>query len=174
MTGEVAKIKSAKILDEVKRRKNQKEIIRVEEEKIKVVIFTLLQHHFAFLGSDIKEILPVAKINFVPGSPSHILGVINVRGDVESVLNITTLLGLEDQEKKKGQRIVIAEKNDIRSGILVDSVEDVLDIPKSSINNKIVTLNEAMKNLVTGQINYGTHCTAILDVGKLFAKMLTG
>ena len=173
MTGKVDRNKSTKLLDEIERRKNQKKIIRVEEKTIKLVVFTILEHYFAFLGNDIKGILPIIKVNFVPGSPEYILGIINVRGDIESVLDIHSLLGFRRPTKDSRQRIILAEKNNIRSGILVDSVEDVLDVPKSSVIDSSSTLNETTRDFVVGQTNYKSQSTTIVDVEKIFAKVIT-
>lgn len=93
--------KSDRILAEVKRRKSQEKIVDVDEEKVKLVIFSLLSDYYAFHGSDVKEILPLGKITYVPGSPDFILGIINVRGDIESILNIHNFWGYRTQKTLK-------------------------------------------------------------------------
>ena len=173
MGSKADKTKSTRLLDEIKRRRDRKDVIRIEEEMIKLVVFTVFEDYFAFFGKDITGILPMTKINFVPGSPKHILGIINVRGDIESVLDLPGLLGFQSPAKGSRQRIVIAEKNSIRSGILVDSVEDVLDVPKSSVIDTLSTSIETSRDFVAGQTNYKSWSTTILDVAKIFTKVLT-
>src|SRR5512135_1753784 len=104
----------------------------IDERKVKVVIFSLSNGLYSFYGDNVKEILPYGNIFYVPGAPENILGVINVRGDIESVINIHRILGQPEPQKTGKSRIVIAEAEGIRSGILLDSIEDVLDIPLSS------------------------------------------
>ena len=82
MSPQGKKGKSQKILDKVKEQQDRDQIVNVDEEEIKLVIFTLHEDFFAFYSSNIKEILTLEKINFVPGSPEYILGISNVRGDI--------------------------------------------------------------------------------------------
>lgn len=162
--------KSDLIREEIKRRKQGK-VVDVEEEKAKLVIFSLLDDCFAFYGSDIKEILPPQTIYFVPGAPDFIMGVINNRGDVESVININRFLGFPDSEMGSQSRIALAEGAGIRSGILVDSILDVMDVPISSIGPPLSTLDEGKKEFVTGEMAYANKNVTVLSVGKIFEKV---
>lgn len=148
------------------------EIADIEEEKTKLVIFTLNAEGFAFFGADVKEILPFEEITFVPGSPDTITGIINVRGDIESVMNIHRVIDLPDASGNERCRIIIAEKDGVRSGILVDSVEEVMNIPLSSINPPISTLDNAKRELVVGEITVGESVVTILDVSGIFSRVI--
>ncbi len=173
MTKGIDKNKCDQILSQVKERKRKEKIVDVTEEKTKLVIFSLLDDYYAIRGNEIKEIILVDKITFVPGSPDYILGIINVRGDIESVLNLNKLLGLPDSKIDKSNRIIIASDLDMRSGILVDSVVDVVDIPKSSITPPISTLGETLKDFVVGETVYGDKSITQLDIINIF-KSITG
>ncbi|MBF0564802.1 MAG: purine-binding chemotaxis protein CheW [Nitrospirae bacterium] len=163
--------KSDLLLKEIKSRQERTRIVDVDEEQVKMVFFTVGGTLFAFYGSDVKEILPVEKIYYVPGCPAVILGVINVRGDVESVIGLHGLLGLPEKAQTKNSRIALAQKNGIRSGILLDSVEDVDDIPVRSIAPPISTLDKNTKEFVAGETTYKNRNVTILDVGKLFSRI---
>src|SRR5208337_5036116 len=115
------------VLEEAKRRREKDKIINVEEERVKVVIFALAGGDYAFYGGEVKEILSQSNIFYVPGTPGFIHGVINVRGEIESVINLAAFLELPDRTKAVNSRILIAAVDGIRSGVLVESVEDVLD-----------------------------------------------
>jgi len=168
---EEEKLKSDQILEELKKRKVEKEVVDVEEKKVKLVIFSLLDSYYAFYGNTVKEILPLLKIHFVPGSPGYILGIINVRGDIQSVLDVKMFMGLPRSQQAESNRIIIAEQKDIRSGILVDSVEDVLDIPENSIKKAISTLDDNIAYFVSGETTYKDSNVTLLDVGRLFEKI---
>lgn len=171
MSQEVDKPKSDKIAEELQKRKDLKQIVDVEEKKTKLVIFTLMDSYYALFGEDVKEILPLSKIYFVPGSPNYILGIVNVRGDIQSVIDIRIFLGYPDTQRTDKNRIVIAEKGGVRSGILVDSVEDVFDIPVSAIQQVISTLSDNIRFFVVGETSYKQNSVTLLDIGKLFEKI---
>jgi len=165
------KSKHEGILAEARKRREEARIVEVEEEKIKLVIFSLSGESYAFAGKDIREILRFEKITYVPGSPQTILGIINVRGDIESVLNVHKLLGLPDSHPTTNSRIVIATSEGIRSGILVDSVEDVTDVPASSIQPPIATFDKSIKEFVVGVTDYHGGSVTVLGVGKVLGKL---
>jgi purine-binding chemotaxis protein CheW len=170
MSASADKDKSDRILAAVRERKKE-QVVDVDEEKFKLVIFTLRGDHYAFHGNDIKEILTYEEPNYVPGAPDYIYGIINVRGDIESVINIHKFMGMPDTEPTGQSRIAIAAKDDIRSGILVDTVEDVVDVPASSIKPPISTLNESLREFVTGELDYNSRNITLLDVGNIFSRI---
>jgi purine-binding chemotaxis protein CheW len=163
--------KSDLILKEIRKRKERDQIVDVEEKKVKVVIFSLQGESYAFYGEHIKEILPLMTVYFVPGAADYIPGVINNRGEIESVININRFLDLPDSTSTPGSRIALADTDGVRSGILVDSIEEVLDIPASAVKPPLDTLSKTIKEFVAGEfINNNKHVT-ILDVGKIFRKI---
>ena len=158
------------LVDALKKKRESSRLIDVDERKVKVVIFLLSSGLYAFYGEEVREILPAGNIFYVPGALENILGVINVRGDIESVINIHRVLGLPDSQKSGKSRIVIAQADDIRSGILVDSIEDVLDIPANSIRPPLSTIDISLKDFISGEIFYSNHNISILQAGTIFKK----
>lgn len=168
MSPSAEKLKSDLILDELKRRQRTKEVVDVEEERVKVVIFRCGVNQFAFYGRDIREILPPCDISWVPSLPDYLPGLINVRGDIESVIDLRHFLGEEKGIESK-RLIAMAVHGDFHSGVMIKSIEDVVDIPLSTIHPPLGTLNGAARDLVVGEIEYGGETISLLDVGKLAA-----
>jgi purine-binding chemotaxis protein CheW len=165
------KNKSDLILKEIMRRKEQERTVDVEERKVKMVIFSLAGERYAFYGENIKEILPLMPVSYVPGAPDFIPGVISIRGEIESVININRFLKLPDPTSAQGSRIAVAEKDGIRSGLLVDSLLDVLDIPLSAIKPPLATLSKSVREFVAGEFIFQERSVTILDIGKIFGKI---
>lgn len=164
-------LKSDLILEEIMRRKERERTVDVEEKKVKVVIFSLHQEFYAFYGEHIKEILPLMTIYQVYGSVDCIAGVINNRGEIESVVTINRFLDLADSQRGHRSRIALAEKDGIRLGILVDSIEDVLDTPVSGIRPPLDMLAQSIKEFVTGEFIHLDKPVTILDIDKIFGKI---
>lgn len=160
------KPKSELILDDLKRRQRVKEVVDVEEERVKVVIFVCGKNLYAFYGRDIREILPACDISWVPCLPDYLPGLINVRGDIESAIDLRHFLG-EEKAGHGRHLIAMAVQGDFHSGVMIDSIEDVVDIPLSTIHPPLATLNGAARDLVIGEIEYGGSTISLLDIGKL-------
>jgi purine-binding chemotaxis protein CheW len=173
MTNDTAggKSKSDLILEEIMRRKERERTVDVDEEKVKVVIFSLHSDYYAFYGKNIKEVLPLMTVYFVPGSADFIPGVINVRGEIESVVNINKFLGLPDSLNAQSNRIVLAVANGIRTGILVDAIEEVLDIPVSLVRPSLGTISKSIKEFVAGEFLHQKKNVTLLDIEAILGKI---
>ncbi|MDD5285676.1 MAG: chemotaxis protein CheW [Desulfuromonadaceae bacterium] len=168
MVANEEQLKSELILDELKRRERSKEVVDVEEERVKVVIFICGEKRYAFYGTDIREILPTCEISWVPCLPEHLPGLINVRGDIESVIDIRHFL--RETKSDHGKCLIaMAVRGDFHSGVMIDSIEDVVDIPRSTISPPLATLSGDARDLVVGEFEYGGETISLLDVGKLAA-----
>lgn len=161
-------LKSNLILDEIKTRQRMKEVVDVGEERVKVVIFTCGSNLYAFYGADIREILSSVEISWVPCLPAYLPGLINIRGDIESVVDIRHFLG-EGESSSESAMIAMAVQGDFHSGVLIDSIEDVVDIPQSAIHPPLGTLNGTARDLVCGEIEFKGETLSLLDIGKLAA-----
>ncbi len=163
--------KYQEIIQKTEKLKNEKKSAFVEEEMVKVVIFSLCGSLYAFYGDYTKSILPYDPVTPVPGCPDYISGIINVRGDIESVIRLSFFLGLPAMDVDDKTRIVICETLKLRSGILVNSVDDVVDIPVKLIVPPVSTLDDRVKDFVTGELNYQDKIVTILDIRKIFGRI---
>lgn len=171
MLKNIDKEKSDRILQELKKQRRQNRVIDVDEKTTTLVIFLVSESLYAFYGNDVREILPVGKIVYVPGAHEFFLGIINVRGDIESVINIHKILGLPEGKTKNAGRIIITVNDETSSGVLVESVVDVIDIPESAIKSPMSSFSDHVKELVIGETEFDKKNVVILDVNKIFEKI---
>lgn len=163
-------LSSERIMDDLKRRQHEKQIVDVDEELIKIVIFTIASKHYAFYGSTVKEILPAGTISWIPSLPDFLPGLITIRGDIESVIDIRYFLG-EKSSSSACKYIALVVTDSFRSGVLVDSIDEVTDIPCSMIRPPLTTLGGMARELVCGEIEWGQESIALLDIAKLESRI---
>lgn len=166
------KPKSEEILDFLKHRKSEQHIVDVEEEQVQVILFHLMGELFGIYGSDAKEVLEVEKITPVPGCPEFIAGIVNVRGDIESVIDLNRFFQFAPEGGGGKARVVIAKGGGIQSGIRVSAIEDVLEIPRNSVRPALTTLGENIRPYVLGETLYRNRTVTMLDVGQIFDKLM--
>jgi purine-binding chemotaxis protein CheW len=162
----------AQILDAVKQQEDQEKVIEIEEQRVQLVVILLKDKYYGFYGECIKEIVTVGEITYIPGMPEYILGVINVRGEIESVLDLRKALSLQVGPITQRSRIMIGQVQDVRSGLLVDSVEDVLEIPEEQIHKPESVIESELTDYIVGESTYKEDELLILDLGKIFEKLL--
>lgn len=164
------------VLDQVltQRRSAQEVVVNVEEELTKLVVFVLDSQHYAFGGSSVTEILGPRQIHAVPGCPSSLIGVINVRGEIESVIRLHELLGISSARARTDTPILLGRSPSIRSGILVDGVVDVVDVPLSNILPPPSTLSEHLKIFVKGAFEMGGVTVTLLNMESVLSHYSSG
>ena len=170
MGTDTAQLKSERVLESIRQTQRSKEVVDVEMELIKVVVFVSGGTRYGFYGSDIREILPACAISWVPGLPPYLPGLINIRGDIESVIDLCQFLGSEAADSDN-RLIAMAVKGNFRSGILIDSIDDVMDIPLHAIQPPLGTLTGVARDLVAGEIEHQGGLITLLDTEKLAARV---
>lgn len=162
-------------LDQVltRRREAQQDIVNVDEPAVKLVIFALGKDWFAFHGERISEILAHAEVFFVPGCPPSLEGVINVRGDIASVIRLNEMLHLPNGNATNSS-ILLGRGGGIDSGIRVDRIVDVVDVPQSSIQPPPATISNHLRPLTLGVLRFQEQPVTVLDLDALFADYARG
>ena len=166
--------RSDQIISQLAGRANDAAVVEMGEIKRQVVVFRLSDNFFAFDGGGVKEIIPLVEMTPVPASPPHILGIINLRGEVEAVTDIRQFLGYDPKPPGKASRLVIAEVEEIRSGILVDSVIDVVNITESAIGDPASAVSDQLKGVVDGEFIYEGLTILLFDMKAIFSLLETG
>jgi len=145
-------------------------VVDVDERQVKLVIFALGGQCFAFEGGQVREILSGAPVYPLPGCPASLEGVIHLRGDIESVIRLQDLL-LAGQPSTpphtNAGAIMLCQSADLRSGLRVDRVIDVVDIPISRISTPPATLPAHLQGLITGVLQWQDEPVGLLDLQRL-------
>ncbi|WML35512.1 chemotaxis protein CheW [Clostridium sp. OS1-26] len=132
---------------------------------MQVVIFKLNEEQFAVETGKVQSINDAMEITKVPKAPAHIKGLINLRGNVISLLDINLLLGTPKQDEKQNN-IIILEMEDELVGITVDQVDEVLDVEEELIEK----LNDGKKAYIEGVINFKDRIVTLIDIDKLLSN----
>ena len=165
------KLKSEAVLDAIKRQRRVNDVVNVEEERVKIVVFSVAGGRYAFYGANIREILPAGEISWVPSLPEYLPGLINVRGDIESVVDISYFLGGKP-DVRTGGFILLVVCGDFQSGIRVDNIEDVVDVQASAVEPPLSTLGGPAGDLVRGEVRLGRESATLLDIEKLTVRIM--
>lgn len=146
------------------------EVVDGDELLIQLVIFELAGQYWAFKGTEIREILAGCEVFFVPGLPAALEGVIHVRGNIESVWCLNELLHLPKPEQPP-KIILLAQGRHLRTGIRVDRVVDVTDIPQRRIYTPPETLPDHLRPYVKGLMEHAPQPVVVLDLEQLLSTL---
>jgi purine-binding chemotaxis protein CheW len=131
------------------------------------VTFFLDNEKYGIKVMQVQEVLRMTDIAPVPGAPHYVLGIINLRGNVVTVIDSRKRFGLLDKEPDDATRIVIIESGDNVVGILVDSVAEVVDLRASEIESAPNVGTDESSKYIQGVSSQDKELLILVDVDKL-------
>ena len=93
-----------------------------------MLAFLLGESRCALPVNEIQEVLPVVALSPIPGQALPVEGMLNLRGAMIPVLDLRSCLGLPQIRWNSETRIIIVKTREARVGVVVDSVEDVVEV----------------------------------------------
>jgi purine-binding chemotaxis protein CheW len=130
---------------------------------MQIVVFKLGEEHFAVETERVQSINDMMTITEVPKAPKYIKGLINLRGNIKSLVDIHLLLNMQSNDEQNNI-IILKVKEEEEIGITVDEVEEVLDIEEKNIQK---TDNKQEKQYVKGIVNQNGKLLTIIDIDNL-------
>ena len=106
------------------------------EEKKKenqLVVFKIGNEEFGVDISQVREIVRLLEITYMPKAPAFIEGVVNLRGQVVPIIDLAKRLGISSSPRGDATRIIVIEIGDSVVGMVVDFVSEVLRLPSENI-----------------------------------------
>lgn len=134
---------------------------------IKHVSFALGDETYAVNAATVNEVLRHTEITPVPGSPAFILGIINLRGNVVTVIDARQVFALPPRELTSQSRIIVVEVEDFIVGVLVDRVVAVVDLDESAIETAPQTGQDASARFIHGVYNEEDELLILVDFSRV-------
>jgi purine-binding chemotaxis protein CheW len=133
------------------------------------VTFRLGDEKYGINVMQVQEVLRVTEIAPVPGAPSYVLGIINLRGNVVTVIDTRDRFGLMPKEPDDISRIVIIETENHIIGILVDSVAEVVEMRASGIEAAPNVGNDESSKYIQGVTSRENELLILVDLNKFLS-----
>lgn len=115
-----------------------------------LVVFNIGEEEFAIDISYAKEIIRIPSLTKIPNVPPFIEGVFNLRGTVITVIDLKKRFGMECKELGVDARLLILEIDNMKAGIIVDDISEVLPTNQLTIQNLDNELVSISKNSIEG------------------------
>ena len=127
-----------------------------------LLVFALADREYGVDVTCVREIDRLVPITPVPRAPAYVEGVVNLHGQLIPVVNLCARLAIAQTPATKASRIVVAEVNARRVGMLVDAVTEVVRVPIERIEKRDGAFTAGIAQLDERPI-------ALLDVSKVLA-----
>jgi purine-binding chemotaxis protein CheW len=137
---------------------------------IQLVTFRLEDETYGINVMQVQEVLRVSEIAPVPGAPPYVLGIINLRGNVVTVIDTRSRFALPPGDIDDSSRIVIIESEKQVVGILVDSVAEVVELRGSEIDSAPNVGNDESSKYIQGVATRDGDLLIVVDLNKLLSE----
>jgi purine-binding chemotaxis protein CheW len=134
------------------------------------VTFRLQGETYGINVMQVQEVLRYTEVAPVPGAPSYVLGIINLRGNVVTVIDTRHRFKLSEGELTDNTRIVIIETERHVIGILVDSVAEVVYLRQSEIEAAPNVGNDESAKFIQGVCHKNNELLILVDLNKLLTS----
>jgi len=149
-------------VNEVEVKKDQ-----ANDEVLQWVTFQLEEETYGINVMQVREVLRYSEIAPVPGAPDYVLGIINLRGNVVTVIDTRSRFGLVQGEITDNTRIIVIESERQVIGILVDSVAEVVYLRSSEIDTTPSVGTDESAKFIQGVSNRDGKLLILVDLNKL-------
>ena len=139
-------------------------------ELLQLVSFKIANEEFGVDILNVQEINKMTTITKVPNSPPFVEGVINLRGRVIPVVNLRVKMSMPNREYDKDTRIIVVDLSGKTVGFLVDSVSEVLRIPRNIIEPPPTMVAGINSNYITAVGKLEDRLLILLDLDRVLLE----
>ncbi|MGR9045043.1 MAG: chemotaxis protein CheW [Gammaproteobacteria bacterium] len=146
-----------------------KELPGIEKTAVTLefVEFELAYERYAFDLQHVREVCSLQSFTPLPCTPAFVLGIVNLRGEILSVIDLKKFFDLPEQGLSDLNKVVVLQSADMTFGILADRIIGTRELPGAGIQSVLPTLSGIRETYLLGVTS---ERTVILDAQKLLAS----
>jgi purine-binding chemotaxis protein CheW len=138
-------------------------------EDMQIVNFTVGDVNYGVPVEHVSEVRDIQAVTPVPGAPSYIEGVTNLRGQIITVMDLRKRLNIGETEGG-GEKIIIIELDKTSVGVVVDTVTEVSTIAGADIERQM-HVTKKLEEYLVGVGKQGEKLVVILDLAKIVSDV---
>jgi len=142
------------------------EALELAADTLEAVEFELASEHYALALAEVREVSLLKELTPVPCTPPFVLGIINLRGEIRTVIDLKKFFDLPDKGITELNKIIIVEQDDMQLGILADAIRGVRHIRLDDIQPALPTLTGIRADYLRGVTS---DRLVVLDVAKILS-----
>jgi purine-binding chemotaxis protein CheW len=137
---------------------------------IQIVCFKIGKEEYGIDILQVQEILKLPKVTKLPKSIDYIMGVIDLRGKVIPIIDLSKKFRIASGDVTSGYRAIVVDIGGKRLGLGIDSVSHVLKIDSKDIEPPPPVVKGISGKYIVGIAKMENGFVVVLDISKLFSK----
>ncbi|WP_110929436.1 chemotaxis protein CheW [Bacillus massiliglaciei] len=143
------------------------------EKNMKVIVFQIKDKEYVIPVDKVKGIEKLLYITRVPKTIPFVKGVINLRGVITPVIDLRVRFGFEETKYDESTRIIIVTIQGMEIGLIVDSANDVLDLPVDSIEPQPEIVGQVSSEYISGVANLEKRLLILINLENILSLDLS-
>lgn len=131
--------------------------------------FAVADHFFGIEVVNVQEVIRHQEMTPVPLAPPEISGLINLRGQIVTAIDLRRRLALPDRPADRLPMNVVVRTEDASVSLLVDEIGDVLEVEDDSFERPPETLEGIARSLIRGAYKLEGRLLLVLDTERVMA-----
>ena len=128
--------------------------------------FCLGQENYAIPLLMVREVISIPETTPIPKAPEHFIGLMNLRGQVISIVDLRNKLNIKPFEDHANCAVIIVDFNGINIGIVTDSINRVLSFSNSDVQEMPELESQVESDYILGVYKKNDGLTVLLDIAK--------
>ncbi len=137
----------------------------ISGETQRFLSFFLASEQYAIPLLSVKEVIAMPEVTPIPNSPSHFLGIMNLRGQVISVIDLRSKFGIKGDTTQE-TAVVICDLGTVSLGVVVSKVDSVLSLTPKDIHPKPDTPKSKNADSIFGVAKKGDQLILLIEIDK--------
>lgn len=137
-----------------------------DADALEIVEFMLAHERYGVELSFVREIHPLTNLTPLPCTPAFVLGIVNLRGEIISVIDIKKFFDLPEKGLSDLNKVVVLQSATMHFGVLADAILGVRHVPVAEIQPSLPTLTGIREQYLRGVTSART---IVLDAERLLA-----
>jgi purine-binding chemotaxis protein CheW len=131
--------------------------------------FTLDGLHFGVEVRHVQEVVRYQEMTRVPLAPTEVRGLINLRGQIVTAVDLRRRMGLPDRAADRNPMNVVLRRDDGATSLLVDAIGDVIEVDEGAFERPPETLHGTAREMLRGAYKLRDRLLLVLDAEKVLA-----
>lgn len=134
------------------------------EETVEVIEFDLANEQYAFPLAQVREVSLLHDLTPVPCTPAFVLGIINLRGEIRTVIDLRKFFDLPGEGITELNKVILIQNGDTELGILADAIGSVRRLANADLQPALPTLTDVRADYLRG---ITSERLVVLDAAKI-------
>jgi purine-binding chemotaxis protein CheW len=135
-----------------------------------VVVVGLSGEYFGIDLKSVQEFSPIINLTPVPNCPEHVIGNMNLRGSILTVMDIRGCLGMLAGRFSRSGKVVVTSANDIFVGVAVDDIYDIAYLGLSDLSPLPASVGSVVEKYAKGTAHYGGRAMTVLNLPEIIKE----